>query len=111
MSNVIIKIVTKVVANRLKPVMNDLVGVEQANFIPGRHTIDNIVVAQEALHSLRKKQGKKGTMLVKIDLEKAYDRIWWPFLEVVLERIRIGRHSGQGDYELYILHKTFDHLE
>lgn len=70
--------------------MNDLVGIEQVSLITRRHTIDNIAVAQEALHSLRKKQGKKGMMLVKINLEKAYDRIWWPFLEVVLERIGIG---------------------
>lgn len=54
-SNVVIKIFTKVIANRIEPVINDLIGVEQACFIPGWHTIDYIVVEQEALHSLRKK--------------------------------------------------------
>lgn len=75
LSNVIIKVITKIIANRLHPVMGDLIHKEQTGFIPGRHTTDNIVIAQECLHSLHRKKGKKGFMVVKIDLEKAYDRI------------------------------------
>lgn len=71
-SNVIVKVVTKVIANRLKPVIRELVGAEQASFIPGCQTTDNIFIAQECLHSLRRKKGRTGVMMVKIDLEKAY---------------------------------------
>lgn len=70
LSNVVIKIITKVIANRMKPLMNDLVGLNQARFIPGRHTTDNILVAQEVVHSVHRKKGRKGAFVAKIDLEK-----------------------------------------
>lgn len=53
LSNVVIKIVFKVLANRLKLLMNDLVGHSQASFIHERQTTDNIIVRQELIHSLR----------------------------------------------------------
>lgn len=92
LSNVIMKIVSKVIANRFKPVMPVLVGREQSSFISGRHATDNIVVAQEMIHSLRKRKGLKGALVAKIDLEKAYDRVDWEFLADVLQAIGLG-HS------------------
>lgn len=53
LNNVIIKVVSKVIVNCLKPLMNDLTGPYQASFIPRRQTTDNIVIVQEALHSLK----------------------------------------------------------
>lgn len=44
-----------------------------------------MVLSQEALHSLKHKSGVKGGLAVKIDLEKAYDRLDWDFLEQVLK--------------------------
>lgn len=79
--NVLFKIITKTMVGRLKGVMNKLVGPAQSSFIPGRLSVDNIVVVQEAVHSMKRKQGRKGWMLLKLDLEKAYDRIRWDFLE------------------------------
>ncbi|KAG7557811.1 Reverse transcriptase domain [Arabidopsis suecica] len=69
---------------RLKNVISKLIGPAQASFIPGRLSIDNIVVVQEAVHSMRRKKGRKGWMLLKLDLEKAYDRIRWDFLKETL---------------------------
>lgn len=80
LSNVIMKVISKIIANCLKPLLGDLVGQEQASFIPGRQTSDNIVMAQELLHFIRRRKGRKGHMVVKVDLEKAYDRIDWVFL-------------------------------
>ncbi|CAA7012923.1 unnamed protein product [Microthlaspi erraticum] len=82
--NVLFKTITKVMVNRLKMVIAKLIGPAQASFIPGRLSTDNIVVLQEAVHSMRRKKGKKGWMLLKLDLEKAYDRIRWDFLEDTL---------------------------
>lgn len=82
--NVLFKTITKTMVGRLKSVMNELVGPAQSSFIPGRLSMDNIVVVQEAVHSMRRKKGRKGWMLLKLDLEKAYDRIRWDFLEDTL---------------------------
>lgn len=87
LSNLIIKIVNKVIANRVKRVIGDLVGGYQASFISGRQTTDNIVIAQEVLHSLRSNKSKRGRMIVKIDVEKAYDCVDWYFLDSVLRAI------------------------
>lgn len=42
---------------------------------------DNIIIAQEAIHSIKNKHGKACWMALKVDLEKAYDKIRWEFLE------------------------------
>lgn len=81
--NVLAKVETKVVANRLKSLMPKLVNENQRSFIPGRQASDNVVLAQE-IHSMRKERGKKGYLAFKIDLEKADDKIEWSFLEKVL---------------------------
>lgn len=83
--NVLFKIIMKMMVIRLKSVISKLIGPAQASLIPGRLSIDNIVVVQEAVHSMRKKKGRKGWMLLKLDLEKAYDRIRWDFLEETLQ--------------------------
>ncbi|XP_061350094.1 uncharacterized protein LOC133295304 [Gastrolobium bilobum] len=82
--NVIYKTVTKIVANRLKLQMDKLVMPNQCSFIRGRQGTDNVIIAQELIHSMRKKRGSKGWMAIKVDLEKAYDRISWNFLQDTL---------------------------
>jgi hypothetical protein len=52
--------------------MTFLVTNNQCRFVPGRHTVDNIIVAQEVIDSMRNlKRGRKGFMVTKVDLEKA----------------------------------------
>ncbi|XP_021598828.1 uncharacterized protein LOC110604828 [Manihot esculenta] len=51
--NVIYKLVTKVLVNKLKDVLSSLIGPEQSSFVPGRQIINNIVVFQEVLHTMR----------------------------------------------------------
>ena len=43
-----------------------------------------MIIAQELAHSIGKSKGKEGYMVVKIDLEKAYDRLEWSFIRLVL---------------------------
>ncbi|WZY79807.1 hypothetical protein YC2023_026191 [Brassica napus] len=76
--------ITKAMVGRLKGIMNKLIGPAQSSFIPGRLSADNIVIVQEAVHSMRRKKGRKGWMILKLDLEKAYDRLRWDFLENTL---------------------------
>ncbi|CAA7016726.1 unnamed protein product [Microthlaspi erraticum] len=82
--NVLFKTITKAMVMRLKKIMPKLIGPAQASFIPGRLSTDNIVLVQEAVHSMRKKKGRRGWMLLKLDLEKAYARVRWDFLEDTL---------------------------
>lgn len=69
--------------------MNDLISPYQTGFIPGRNIHENIVVAQELLHSLRRVKGKKGGLAIKVDLVKAYDRLKWSFILLVLREAGI----------------------
>lgn len=71
--------ISKIIADRLKRVIRDLFGEWQTRFIHRRHASNNIVITQEVVHSLRSRKGKKGAMVVKIDLEKAHDRVDWGF--------------------------------
>ena len=71
--NVVYKMLTKVIASRLKRVMPKIISPNHCSFVPGRQGADNIIVAQEIIHSMRNKKGRKGFMAIKIDLEKTYD--------------------------------------
>lgn len=83
--NVIYKIITKAMTNRIKPILKKLIGVEQNSFVPGRQISDNILVYQEVLHSMRTRRGSKGHMILKIDLE--IDRLDWDFIRSTLREI------------------------
>ncbi|KAL8137685.1 hypothetical protein V2J09_003686 [Rumex salicifolius] len=82
--NVNFKLATKVTVNRLKPLMMKLIAPTQSSFIPCRQICDNILVVQEVLHSMRSRADGKRWMTLKIDPEKAYDRVLWDFLESTL---------------------------
>lgn len=57
-------------------------------FNPEKVQVDNIVVIQELLHSLRRKKGRRGSFILKLDIKKkAYDRIDLNFLREVLQFI------------------------
>lgn len=73
--NVVVKIILKVVANRLRPLMAKLTAPNQSSFVPTRQATYNIVLVQEVIHSLKNRIGRKGGLLAKINLEKAYDRV------------------------------------
>lgn len=79
--NVRMKLVSKIIANRLKPLLKDLILPNQASFIPGRQDLDNVIVCRELVHTLRYTKSKRGGMILKIDLEKAYDMMEWSFVE------------------------------
>lgn len=83
--NVVMKIVTKVIANRLKHTLGDVIDIEQSAFVQGRLITDNALIAMECFHWLKKKRkGKKGVMALKLDMSKAYDRVEWPFVHQAL---------------------------
>lgn len=90
--NVLYKLVSKVLANRLKPLLGCLVSEAQSVFIPGRFITDNIMIAFEMQHyQKRKNQGKVGYGALKLDMSKAHDRLEWFFLKEIMKRMGFGR--------------------
>ncbi|XP_028067839.1 uncharacterized protein LOC114270505 [Camellia sinensis] len=92
MCNVSYKILSKLLVNRIRPLLNDLVSPNQSSFIPNRATHDNIIITQQLIHTLRHKKGKYGGLVIKIDLEKVYDKLSWDFLRATLEEFNLNQH-------------------
>jgi len=86
--NVIYKIISKVIVNRIKPLLDRIISPYQSSFIPGRSIHHNIIVAKEMVHTMSKMKGQKTFMSIKIDLEKAYDRLNWNFVKNFLEECK-----------------------
>lgn len=82
--NVIYKLITKILVNRIRPMLNDIISAMQSSFIPGRNTSDNAISLQEIVYHQRKSKRKAGNLVFKLDLEKGYDRVDWRFLEKTL---------------------------
>ncbi|KAK3226983.1 hypothetical protein Dsin_006845 [Dipteronia sinensis] len=72
------KVLAKVLANRVKSVMNTIIGDYQMAFVKDRQILDNIVIAEEIVHKW--KRDKVGGILLKLDFEKAYDSVDHNFL-------------------------------
>eukprot|EP00253_Pinus_taeda_P003035 PITA_03035 len=83
--NCIYKIISKVIALRIAPILSRNISMEQFGFLDGRQIHEAIGVAQEVIHSVKMKKNK-GAVL-KIDLSKAYDRISWLYLRMLLTHV------------------------
>ncbi|CAH9092304.1 unnamed protein product [Cuscuta europaea] len=83
-TNVLYKIITKVLAARLIPCLSGLIDHAQGAFVDGRLMIYNIFLAQELVRGYTRKQISPRCM-IKVDFRKAYDTISWDFLESVLK--------------------------
>lgn len=74
--NVVYKIIAKVLANRLKGVLDKYISDNQSAFVPGRSILNNAMVVIELVHHMKSKvSGNKGDVAFKLDISKAYDRI------------------------------------
>ncbi|KAJ9536709.1 hypothetical protein OSB04_un000094 [Centaurea solstitialis] len=82
--SVLYKIISKVIADRMKPYLAQLVGPMQSAFIPGRRIADNIMMAHELVAGYQRQTGQPRCAF-KIDLRKAYDTVDWRYLACMLE--------------------------
>ncbi|XP_022725030.1 uncharacterized protein LOC111281580 [Durio zibethinus] len=99
--NVIYKIVSKVLANRLKNVLPRVIIKNQSAFVPGRSIFDKAIVAFETIHFMRnKRKGREGHMAIKLDMSKAYDRVEWLYLEEIMRSMGLSSHLYKGEIKM-----------
>ena len=79
------KVLAKVLASRLQKILPKLISVAQGAFVQGRQILDGVIIAN---HS-RKKEKRPG-LICKLDMEKAYDRVEWGFLQYLMRRMGFG---------------------
>ena len=79
------KILAKVLANRLRSVIGDVISESQSAFIKGRQILDGILVANEIVDKARKY--KKELILFKVDFEKAYDTVDWGYRDDMMSKM------------------------
>jgi hypothetical protein len=86
--NCIYKIISKVISLRLKDILSRHISGEQFGFLKGRQIHEAIGVAQEGLHSMKIKKLKGAA--IKIDLSKAFDRVNWLYIHMLLIHLGFG---------------------
>lgn len=81
--NVIYKLVSKVLANKLKLLLPEVILVNQGVFILSRLITDNALVALELFHTMHERnKGSKGAIAMKLDMSKTFDRMERSFLRI-----------------------------
>lgn len=116
--NVVYKLITKIMADRLKLILPRLVSPFQSAFLPGNQIQDNYIVASELFHSMAHKQGRQGWFAIKGDMEKAYDRVEWSFLMAVLRNFgfssqwmyRVFQCISTGKFSILLNGSLFDYF-
>lgn len=73
-------------ANRLVRILPKFISPEQTAFVKGRCITDNGILAQELLHSMNTKGLNSRLMAIKLDMQRAYDRLKWDYLALVLRK-------------------------
>src|SRR5438128_12144865 len=76
--NVSFKIFTKVATNRLSLVADKVVSTTQTAFLRGQNILEGLVILHKTIHEMHRKRLSR--VILKIDFEKAYDKVKWPFL-------------------------------
>lgn len=91
--NMVYKIVSKCLANILKPIWNDIIFKFQSAFIKGIEIFDNAIIGYECMCNLRGKGSDRNRSIwLKLDMCKAYDKVEWIYLEAIM--LKLGFSSN-----------------
>lgn len=105
--NVVYKLISKVLANRLKPPLPSLISTSQSAFIQDRLITVSVIIAYEVLHSMRVRQkSKEGSMAIKLDIFKAFDLVEWAFLKRIMKKLGFDDDGFLISCTVYLLFLT-----
>lgn len=94
--NVLYKVVSKCLVNRLRPLLEEVVSENQSAFIPGRMIRDNALLAFKCLHYMEHGTATNSDFCAyKLDLSKAYDRVDWSYLENTMHKMDFSHRRVQ----------------
>ena len=100
MCNVVYKLVSKTLANRLKLILPRIILESQSAFIKGRLISDNVLIAYELIHAIKNRRvHKKGYFALKLDMSKAYDRVEWQYLMAIMSKLGFSERWTQLLYQ------------
>ena len=86
--NILYKLISKVIANRLKNILPSIISETQSAFQSSKAISNNILIAFETLHHMKNQKSKKlGFMAMKLDMSKVYDRVEWSYLVKIMEKL------------------------
>ena len=89
LGNCSLKIISKAITNRISPVGSRIIANNQTTFIKGRFILESVVAAQELIHAAHSRG--ESALVLKLDYEKAYDRVDWDFLDEMLQSRGFGQ--------------------
>lgn len=89
--NVVYKIASKAIANRLKKVLPAIISDTQSSFVHGKLITDNVLLLRQCITSIRRNEEEEGEMALKLDMSKAYDRVEWSCLEKIMEKLGFAK--------------------
>lgn len=78
------KILAKILAGRLRRILERLIANVQSAFIPNRNILDGVAIINEVVDFAKKE--RKRCMILKVDFERAYDSINWGFLDYMMRK-------------------------
>nr|XP_016509861.1 PREDICTED: uncharacterized protein LOC107827279 [Nicotiana tabacum] len=85
-NNFVNKIISKVICSRLGPILPRIISPNQSGFVKGRSISENIMLAQKIVQGI-KNPNKGSNVVIKLNMEKAYDRVSWSFTCIMLRRM------------------------
>lgn len=84
------RILSKILYNYLKHHLPSLIFEEQTGFVQRRNIHDNLMLAEEIIHAINYSQ-LKDNVILKMDVSKAYDRLKWDFLKVIMQKMKVNK--------------------
>nr|XP_009761667.1 PREDICTED: uncharacterized protein LOC104213819 [Nicotiana sylvestris] len=87
LSNFVNKIFSRVIHDRLVELLPNIISEEQAGFVNGRSIVENVLLTQEIITDIRLRTKAGPNVVIKLDIEKAYDKLSWLFLTKTLRKV------------------------